>query len=371
MAKVGIVTIVDGCNYGNRLQNYALSKTLTDMGFRVVTIQRRSSRDLSAIRLVMSFAKHLIKCFLGKPHKLFYYRRRVVFRLFNRKYIPFSDEILAYNKHPNGINDRYEFFVVGSDQVWNANFDFIKEDLSNYLLAFASREKRVAYAASFGSSSIPSDFKAEYEKELSWFASISVREDAGVKLVEEFTGSRPELVADPTLLLSKRDWESIMKKPKYINENVKFVLTYIMSNRTTLLDQHIRRIANRYSADVVNLDIEYIDSRKVTNLNHFLTGPSEFLWLIKHAECVITDSFHASVFSLIFHKPLLLYKRQGLDMSNRLKTLLDSVGVDCIFDDYDNPALVPMSYDYDNVDSNIRIIQAQSYKWLARNLGKI
>ena len=370
MAKIGIVTIVDGCNYGNRLQNYALHKTVTKLGYDCVTISRRSSRDLSPVRFLFSFAKQFIKMCLGKSHRLYFFRRRKIFRKFNLDYIPFSSIVLAHNQAPQGFENAFAGFIAGSDQIWNVNFDFIREDLDNYLLCFAPGKKRISYAASFGVSSIPKEYRNRFSAELPKFSHLGIREQEGTKIVEEF-GCMAEAVLDPTLLLHDYEWESVMKKPQFIHDEngEKFIVTYVMSTRTSLLDSHIDEIKEMYGATQrIDLDIEYISSDKIRNPQYYLAGPCEFLWLIKNAQCVITDSYHASVFSLLFHKPILLYNRQGLDMSNRLKTLMDLVDADLKFDDYDSPHLVPHTIDYSKADRLIEVERQKSLEWLKASL---
>lgn len=368
MNKIAIVTILDGCNYGNRLQNYALYKVLSEMGNEVQTLKRGSSRDLSPMKRCVHFIKQGIRKCIGLPDNLLFFKRKHIFDEFTKKNIALSKYVLANNIAPNNINDEFDFFIVGSDQVWNANFDFVREDIKNYLLTFATPDKRVAYAASFGTNTIPEDLLDLYALELSKFNAISVRELEGANLIRNLISKEIEITLDPTMLLTKREWQDIKQKPRYINEDERFVLTYIMSTRTEVLDKHISEVASSYSAEVINLDIEFLDSDKIENKKHYLTSPSEFLWLIENAECVITDSFHACVFSLIYHKPLLLYRRQGLDMSNRIETLMRSVDSDCIFDDYNNPSLLPCECDFCKVDKLLEKARDLSYSWLLKTL---
>ena len=153
--KIGIITITEGANYGNRLQNYAMQELLESLGYECETIKRITLRDVKGVQLTKQVFKECVKILLGRKNTHFSYRRRKKrFEVFNKKYIRFSCFSTENNEAPSGLKENYDYFVCGSDQIWNAKFAVVNCDLKNHLAAFADPSQRVAFAASFGTNSI-------------------------------------------------------------------------------------------------------------------------------------------------------------------------------------------------------------------------
>lgn len=300
MKKILISTIVDG-NIGNRLQNYAMQKLFKDRGYDVKTM-----------------------CFYPNNHiaKIKYYIRSVLYNsvpslfdsiwrwdAFNFRYVKLGKNLEYYKNHP----DTVDYYVVGSDQVWNPEW-YSQERVDAFLLPFAQDAKKVAISASFGISSFSGEWRGTFSKELSRFKAISVREKDAVDIVEDLTGREAELVIDPTMMLSADDWRCIMAKPKIEGVKGKYILTYFLGGVTETAQNRIDELVKKYDFKVID-QAEYAD----------LIGPGEFLYLLSHAQIVITDSFHGCVFSTIFKIPFLVYRRKNtvLDMFSRIDTLLN------------------------------------------------
>lgn len=318
--KVAIITITDGQNYGNRLQNYALQKSLMDLGCEVETVKRRTHRDLTWIGWQKKKVKIIIKRMVGRNNDLHRLLRKRTFDSFN-KYIKFSKSVLHNNVAPKGIEHQYDYFIVGSDQVWNAGFRIIREDIMNYLLSFAPNDKRIAYAASFGTDRLAEGYEQAFRDELLKFKTISVREVSGVKLVKE-CGIEAEVVLDPTMLLTVQDWLKIAKKPTYVKD-MPFIVTYFLGGRDIKVQNYIRSIAG--NKKVYNLEIESAPMESIDSTEVFSTSPDEFVWLIANADCVLTDSFHATVFSILFHKPFCIFERKVIDDSYKIGSRIDTL----------------------------------------------
>lgn len=350
--KIAISTITDGANYGNRLQNYALQHFLESLGYDVETIRRKTSRDKSFVGRLFKVAKDIIKYFVGKNTFFCQRYRKKRFEKFNSKYIKFSKYILFSNQYPQEINDAYDYFVFGSDQIWNSRIGIIKEDLNNHLGQFCDGSKRVAYAASFGTSDVEEHFKDIYAKELSKFHSISVRENDGQGILEELCKRKVPVVADPTMLLNVLDWNKIARKPRYINVGEKYILTYFLGKKNEKMKKYMSTLAKDKNCRLINLGIEFMDDRHIDDKKIFSTTPDEFVWLISNAECVLTDSYHASVFSIIYEKPFVVFGRYSTeknnDMSGRIDTLLDLFDLKKHKDNVDSPSVMPV---WDGVDT--------------------
>ena len=167
-------------------------------------------------------------------------------------------------------------------------------------------------SASFGVDAIGND--PEIVKCLNDFKALSVREESGAKIIKELTGREATVLVDPTMLLTQSEWRKIEKKPKGAADDG-FILTYFLSPKCKDAEKKLSEI--RQGRPVYEL-LNPNDS--VAGI----AGPSEFLWLFDHADLILTDSFHACVFSFLFNKPFVVYDRNWNEgnMNSRLETLL-------------------------------------------------
>lgn len=201
----------------------------------------------------------------------------------------------------------------GSDQVWNPNFGRLK-DVD--LLSFVRPEQRVAFSASFGIEKLPREEQKRAKEELQKFKAISVREEKGKEIIEEFMQRRDiEVLVDPTMLLQAKQWSKIAKKPESLETN-KYILTYFLGKISEKRKEEIEKVAKENSCQIINI----LDK----NGPFYQTGPSEFLYLEKNAFLICTDSFHSSVFAILFHRPFVVFDREDSNekMNSRLNTLL-------------------------------------------------
>lgn len=298
--KVAIITIVSR-NYGNRLQNYALQYVIETLGYSVETLQR-GQRQKDVKRYIKSAAQMLLQT---KGQK---------FKKFDKK-IHFSKLVVTRDTYPDNIDKQYEYFIAGSDQVWNPYYDFVAGKCD--FLTFARDNQKISYAASFGVSEIPYERKTEYADHLKTFKAISVREKKGAEIVEELADRKATVVLDPTLLLGESEWKKIEKKPVF-RPKKKYVLVYALGDKTNRFKDKIKQLKGKY---------EIFDVRSLQKTgNELPIGPSEFLYLIRNSEEVLTDSFHATVFSIIFHKKFVTFNRPGLNMNSRIESLAELLG---------------------------------------------
>lgn len=371
--KVAIITITEGANYGNRLQNFAMQELLLTLGYEVETIQRHTQRDLKGFRRFKVVIKDIVKACIGKKNTTFNYRnRKEKFDAFNSKYIRFSKYSTENNIAPDSLKHSYDYFICGSDQIWNARFEVVKCDIKNHLAAFADPKQRVAFAASFGTNDIAPGYENLFEKELNKFKSIAVREKAGADIINKLIGKKDvEVVSDPTLLIDKEQWVRIEKKPEYINED-KLLITFFLGGRNQKIQNYINDLASQKNLRVINLENEALNDGDIIDKNVYNTAPDEFIWLIHHADCVLTDSFHASAFSIIFEKPFLVYERIAVekdnDMSSRIDTLLSKFDLLECRDNIDNPTKIPVKLDYSAVNRQLEIERKKAIDFLKKAL---
>lgn len=311
MSRIALITLVDFDNYGNRLQNYALEKILTDMGNTVTSIVPYKPN------LVKWTMKKFIKAD-GDTLKIKYrkLRRLNEFLTFDNQYV----NTYAINSNNFDIiqDEKYDCFVSGSDQVWNP--DWAEYTYEKTFLRFCRKEKRIAYAASFGVDSIQKEWIDKYKTGLSEFRYLSVREDKAVEIVEELIEKTCERVLDPTMLLNRYEWDRIAIVPPQ-GKNKNYILTYFLGGRSDAINKDILEYARKYDCNVINL----LD----LNDPNYSYGPDKFVGFISKAELILTDSFHATVFSILYERPFIVYSRQGIGskMGSRLSSLLDMCGL--------------------------------------------
>ena len=269
-------------------------------------------------------------------------------------YQPETKKITHYK--PNGkINpDDYDAAVVGSDQVWH-QFGKTK-NLPYYYLSFMPPEKRISYAASFGFEEFPEKDLKAHQAGLMGMRFISCREESGCKLVEQITGKPGKLVLDPTLCIDRKIWTTLEEKPQYsLPEH--YVLVFFMGRKVTY-NYAIEVYAREHNLKIIDL---FDPGRK----DVWKTTLGGFLWLVHHADCILTDSFHCTVFSIIFEKEFTVFRRRQKgfeDMFSRVSTLLDTIGIsDC---EYGGDEILDHHTDYAAVKEKLSIQVSNSVDWL-------
>ena len=316
--KIGIITITEGTNYGNRLQNYAVQEFLKEQGNNEVeTIKNYGNSKIlkREIWKKLNQIKKIIKIIIGKDRKKVYnfLKREKNFKKFNKEFINYSKYKISNVDIDKNISLSYNYFVCGSDQIWNSNFS---ENAYVNFLQFADKEKRIAFSASFGTDTINEKMVDNYTKWLKEIPYLSVREDRGKEIIKELTSREDvEVLVDPTMLLETEEWKKIAKRPKQLKTD-KFILNYFLGNLSEERKNEIDRIAKENNCEVINI----LDK----NSPYYQLGPSEFLYLEENAFLICTDSFHSSVFAILFGRPFIVFDREDswVKMNSRLETLL-------------------------------------------------
>lgn len=292
MSKIGIVTIYGLNNYGNRLQNYAVEKILRGKGHDCETIVCRKSYLHSRVKAVYYSLKRLQGCSQYIRYQQF---EHFVKRTTSIKYIHSKTGLI-----PHSISKDYDFFVVGSDQVWNPMFR--KDERENYFLSFADKEQRICISPSFGVTSIDNEYKEMYRRGLEGFPYLCAREDEGAGIIRELTGKNAEVLIDPTMMLSSREWADIYGRRLVQAEP--FLLVYFLEPLRDERKERIMALANSAGLRIINIaDKE--------NALYYTMPPDGFLQMIDNAALVCTDSFHAAAFSINFNTPFYVFERRS------------------------------------------------------------
>lgn len=309
MKRIAIITLHSiEPNYGNCLQNYAVQIVYNSLGFDTSTELYRNEYFCKKDILKIIILKLSFGMVPRASERYNSYCKKQSFQKFYDKYIK-----SITHRRVTDIIDKYDFFSVGSDQVWNYKW-YNGDDCSRFLLSFVDSPNKIAFSPSFGVESIDDNWRDVYANELSKFKAISVREKTGAEIIKQLTGRDAAVIVDPTMLLSKADWKKISKKPKGVEEDG-YVLTYFLSPMSNEARNRLENVSKGFKVYKLN-DCEDTIIGK--------SGPSEFIWLFEHANLILTDSFHACVFSFLFGKPFIVFDRNwnGLNMNSRIDTLL-------------------------------------------------
>ena len=313
--RIAKITLDGYFNFGNILQSYALQKFLEQYTNHVVTIWHDAKMPTvlswwqwtwkEPIKWILNWNKFRSKFYSG------FFCMRMIREARIRM---FSVERMNCLYMPGKIAEiasEFDYFIVGSDQVWNPNFSATED----FFLTFAPPEKRISYAASISAPSIPEKLRQRFADNIMEMHAVSLREQEGAELVEQLIGRKPAVHIDPTMLLSAEHWSALGRKPYWLKVN-SYILTYFLGAKPVVID----RIAKDAGLEIINL----LDQH---SFDIYSTGVDEFIWLIEHASLVYTDSFHGTVFSILFRRPFVVCDRVGdgveSAMSSRIDTLLE------------------------------------------------
>lgn len=328
--KIAILTQPLHTNYGGNLQNFALQKVLTDMGHEPVTIDRHHTVKLRT-KLKLGYFKNLLMHFLkGTPKPLWksYFSSKKEQAYLRQDITAFIDAYIT--KTPRLYSDKavqaifkennFEAVIVGSDQCWRPMYS---PNIYTYYLDFLKDNKEIkklAYAASFGTDEweYTEEQTARCKKLIQQFDLVTVREKSAVNLVAEKLNKDAEFVLDPTLLLSKEDYIEL-----FVGKNLpdnKGIYTYILDDsdwKTQVVETAketlgLPQFSNQHNKHTVN-------SEKIPSIESWIKGFAD-------ADFVVTDSFHGTVFSIIFNKPFLSLVNVSRGAS-RFESILNEFGL--------------------------------------------
>ncbi|WP_295069916.1 polysaccharide pyruvyl transferase family protein [uncultured Fibrobacter sp.] len=382
--KIGLAIVTYTINYGTYLQAFATQYAIRKLGFDTEIININSvigdvskARKKYFLRQLFNFAE--VKSYLGiigsiiqkkinPSFRKYYAQRENAFARFNKEYFHFGPICDSWK----GLSEycrKFDSVVVGSDQLWRpaniaGNF---------YTLNFVPEEiNKVAYATSFGLSEIRQNQKGIATAFLKRIQHLSCREESGAKIIKELTKRDAKVVCDPTLLVTKDDWNSLIPQNKIIQGD--YILAYLVGNKKEHRE-YIRNLAKKMSCKIVGVlhgagyvkgDEKFVDEYPAD------IGPFEFLNLIKNAKCVCTDSFHGCVFSIIFKKNLHVFKRfsdsDKMSTNSRVTNLLRRLQLDeRLVEDYSKYNL--NGIDYSSVEKLLDSFRNESKNYLINALN--
>ena len=318
------ITCHHSFNHGAMLQAYALLTYLQSLGHDAKVIDYRPYY-MPQLNMNFNWAppgynypilKQLYRI-VKLPYLKLEQRRRNALEQFFKKYISITDteyqSITDLKKNPPIA----ELYIAGSDQIWNTSFQNGKD--AAFYLDFGEPNRRISYAASFATESIESGAEEFVKKELSNLDAISLRERSGLQILKDL-GYEGRIVVDPVFLLSKEWWDQFDIADF---EEERCVLTYDFEKNGTNIASIAKRLASLADSKVYSVSPfkrGYADKCFVD------VSPDVFVSLIKHAQCVISNSFHGTAFSLIYEVPFFVVNRED-GLNTRMKDLLDHYGL--------------------------------------------
>jgi len=367
MKKIGIVTLYGEYNIGNKLQNYAVCQIYRKFGYSASTIyydideleatgsvQRKYKVLIKEIFLHLGFIKGSIyKYSLEKE-------RKKNFKEFSEKYLFLAEKII-FEKVPKNLKEKYDFFSVGSDQVWR-NWGETRAEIEYFLLRFADNSQKICISPSIGRDSIPNEYLEEFRRGLADFTYLSCREELGAQLIKDITGRSVEVLIDPTMALDRDEWKVLMKKPTYSLPD-KYILVYMLGDKSELVDEKIRRYSNQLALPVVNI------YNRDNAPEYYKTGPSEFLYLVSNATLISTNSYHGCAFSVLFNNAFVCFEREDLraNMKDRLFTLLSKFSLTNRYSNaIDDQNILKMDFEYAN--KVLEVEKKKLYRYITMNL---
>lgn len=384
--RIGIVTSNAAFlnNYGAVLQAYAMTAQIKRWGEKpeIINYQYNTGGQIVAAesvidRSVKARLKYIFNENISLRQKVLYRlardkrnRQTELFRKFVQDCIPIDlNNSVTYDELTKNIPD-YDCLICGSDQVWNPLIHANQND-PGFFLQFGSETcKKIAYAPSFGVSVLGNESKKNLKEYIDCFDALSVREQSGAAIIQEVCGRDVPVMLDPTMMADSCIWNKFNKRPEGIPEQ--YILVYRFG-RMAYMEKQIHHVSTELKLPVFEIPVSIESYGKDSKLL-FGVGPEEFVTLIRNAKMVLTDSFHASVFSILNHTQFYTFLRQERteknNMNSRMENLLEMLELQdrLIYPDSNIVSLTEINYE--NADRILGEKRRESQRFLRTALGE-
>lgn len=369
--KIKVITFFDNANIGSELQAYAMNKYLNSLGYTDVTFIKRGYRG--KLKKGLALIDRKIKTlFLSKDIKSL----SAVKQEYSKKHAVISSETKKKISFFSSNNLKSEFcdltsmkkqndciYLCGSDQIWSPLiYPIVKENF----LSVVDRAHKIAYAPSFGVNQLPGSFKKTVSQFIRDFDYIAMREEGAANIVSELCGRNIQTVVDPVFLVDEQNWYELSEYSEiYVSEP--YVFCYFLDDPDSITKKYIKDIAGNKKIIYICYK-QYFD--EFENSTFYDIDPADFLNLIKNSHAVITDSFHATAFSIIFEKNIKIYSRnqpEELHQDGRIRSLLKCLDIPIEIDDYDSEE---HKTDYRAVKTKLLDLAEKSRAFLRDSLEK-
>ena len=370
--KIGLLTFHNALNYGACLQAYATQQVLQALGFDCECLDYENKARRNAYRMTHQICAALRarqwrsaeRHALGLP---FMALRRFRFARFRRRYLRVSPSRAHTNEQAQAFNDRYDVFLLGSDQVWNPAHN---GGDPAYLLGFAAPgRKKIAYASSFGVMHLPETICREYAAAIRGFDAVSVREEQGAALIHSLTGRIAPVVLDPVLLIGKAHWLTLAGQPQPATD-----CFFLYANRPDQRARFLALLPPALRQTPLHLLTRYLTPRDFLSRTAKVTyarPPEDFIKEIAAARFVCTASFHGAALAIVLEKPFAVLLTGDMGKDARLYTLLASLGLtDRIITDDTRWADLDAPIDFAAVNRRLEAARRLSLRFLTDALAE-
>ena len=329
MKKIAIITFSNSNdNYGQLLQAYALQAFLNKSGNDAYLIDYQPDGWLTLNRnqnIVLAYIKNYIKrfsafCHIRKPKNILPDNRH--FGEFRSLYLKYSPKTYASYNELKKNPPLADIYMTGSDQVWNPRVG----DMSPYMLGFVKGKPKIAYAASLGGATIPKGDESYLYRLLSQYGKIGVREYSGVEECKRIGLKNVAFTPDPTVLLTKEQWLSVASVKSPFTTSKKKILVYSCYLPKGKL---LETIPDNDDYEIIVVDIINHDN------SYSLLSINDWIAAIRDADYVITNSFHATMFSIYLNTKFVTFRYDTSRMNTRLDTIADLTGLTERFPSFD------------------------------------
>ena len=379
MNKIGIATVHTGYNYGSSLQAFATKMILRELGYEGVSLSQKGSlvngRDIRIKKVLMITLKMLLQPNNIKKRMLVYsdninkpysQKTKELFDKFrNEKINPSQYTWNELKKEAH--SEKFTAFICGSDQIWNSEALYVDPQ---YYLRFSPKEKRIAFAPSFGRNYIAKYNEGIISKYIKDIPYISVREETGVPLIEALTDRKAVQLIDPTLVLDSKKWDKYLGIDNEKEHDQPYILAYFLNEPSIFAKKYILQLAEMHNLRVIALPYnrsvsEWFDSSPDA-------GPIEFIKYIKNASYVCTDSFHGTAFAVNYEVPFYTFEREygkAGKQSSRLESFLKIVSLEIFF----NPSieLLGEKADFSKSRISLEAERLKSIQYLTESIGGV
>lgn len=379
--NIGIITLFDNGNYGSELQSLAMNGYLESKGHKAVFIKvKAKNKFLRALELLFDRIRktYILRkdpelSLYNKDHESNQAKQRNISPGLRKKIHDFMAIRITMERVPRWAfppKRSIDSFICGSDQVWSA----LRIPLApEFFLSTVASSRKIAYAPSLGIDNVPKYFQKKAGEYIKDFKHLSVREDAAKDSLKEYLDMDVVQVLDPTMLVGKEYWDSLLEKEGIKEPHFNYVFCYFLGEIPPMILSVIERFSE--SKKVIMLPYEE-DSKRVRNGLYQEAEPLEFVNLIKYADCVLTDSFHGSVFSVLYGKRFVVTKRSHVgkvSQTSRIKSLLRMVHQEERYcsEKEDVERYLSQDINIDLIDTEIRKMWAVSRSFLDNALQEV
>ena len=321
MKKVGILTYHSSDNFGSVLQAYATCRMLREEGMdaRIVDLRKPEVKKMYSILRLSRNPSVLMATAYNALHFFSLKSRQRRYERFRKERMTLSDRVYHSGRELSEDDPGYDAYIVGSDQIWN--MDILDHDRA-FFLPFAGNARRIALAASFGPVPKLRILPDMVRDDLRRFDLLTVRESRGADIIETAGLSRPQIVPDPVFSLTKEQWCEVAAPKK---RRDRYMLCYFPGVVTAEFDDFTKRVARERGLNRVLLMPHWRNIMR-QDCKDYSAGPEEFLGLVRDADMICTNSFHAAAFAVIFEKEFIV-GTHSFGADERINTLLQITGL--------------------------------------------